>query len=167
VLTAVVEAIAPRDVLRSATAAVTEIRQQIDHQAKAADSVDTKASAVLTLTGTATGLVATRVHLDTDIRIVVGAVAFLTVLAILGCCAQAIRPRPGFSYGADAKALVSLVDGYSHVIVMVALADSLRDARANNVKHLAAKQSWYQNALYLVIAAVLAVAVMVAVEAIR
>jgi hypothetical protein len=160
-------AISDKDIVASATLAIEEIRRQLDQQSTAADSVDTKGAAVLTLTGTVAGLVATRVQLDSDVRVAAGAISLAIVLAILGCCIQAVRPRKGFSYGADAPALVDLLDKYSHLQVTLAVADSLKDARAMNVLHLHAKQSWYQNALYFVVAGVGAVALMVAVGAIR
>lgn len=161
------ERIPEADVLRSAAAAIEEIRRQIDHQAKAADSVDTKGAAVLTFVGTVAGLVATRVHLDSDVRAVAGLVTFAIIVAILACCIQAVRPRAGFSYGANAVDLIALIDRYPNEQVMLAMADSLRDARERNVKHLETKQDWYQNALLLIVAGIGAVGIMVAIEAIR
>ncbi len=161
------DSISAAEVLKSASAAVEEIRRQIDHQVRAADTVDTKGAAVLTLTATVAGFAATRVQLDNDVRRVAGVITFVIVLAILGCCIQALKPRAGFSYGANATDLVALVDQYPHEQVMLALADSLRDARNVNVEHLEAKQGWYQNALRLIVAGIVAIAVMVAVEAIK
>lgn len=159
--------ISDADVLNSAKAAIEEIRRQIDHQVTAAGSVDTKGAGVLTLTGTVAGVIATRIHLDSDPRKVVGIVTFLIVVGILVSCIQAIRPRAGFSYGADASGLVALLDQYSHEQVMLAIADSLRAARETNVAHLEAKQNWQSSALRLVVAALVAVAVMVAIEGIK
>ena len=85
-------AISDKDIVASATLAIEEIRRQLDQQSTAADSVDTKGAAVLTLTDTVAGLVATRVQLNSDVRVAAGAISLALVLAILGCCIQAVRP---------------------------------------------------------------------------
>ena len=159
--------IADEQIVKNATVAVEEIRRHVDHQVESATAVDTKGAALLTLMAAVAGIVATHVHLDNGWRVLVGSATFVIMLAILGCCIQAIRPRGGFSYGANPKDLVALIDIYPHEQVMLALADSLRDARDRNVDHLAAKLSWFQNALNLAVAGVIAIAVMVGVEAIR
>ncbi len=120
------------EVVASAEAAIGEIRGQIDHQSTDAAALDTKAAALFTLVVAGAGLVASRVHLDGLDRVVLGAITFLVLLWVLWCAAQSIRPRDGFSYGADARSLVELVDRHSHKEVALAMCDSLRDARERN-----------------------------------
>jgi hypothetical protein len=155
------------DVIQSARLAIDEIRRQIEMQAQSASALDTKGAAVLTLTGTVAGLVASRVHLDSPLRVELGVALLGIVLAILLACIQAVRPRGGFSYGADASSLATLVDRYPHWQVVLAMVDSLRDARVVNVEHLAAKGSWYSTSLRLVVVGVMVLAVLVAIEGVR
>lgn len=145
------------DVLASAKEACAEIRRQVDHQVRDAELVDTKGSALLTLTATVVGLLATRLRLDNGERIGTALLAAVLVFLIFACCVQAVRPRGGFSYGADAAPLVALVDAHAHVTVMLSLADSLRDAREKNVRYLQIKQDWLQTALVLAVLGIVSI----------
>lgn len=148
-------------VLRNAQAACSEIRRHIDHQVKASDSLDLKGAALLALTATVAAAIIPQLHLDSFERVASGAVTGAVVLSLLLCCFQAIRPRRGMSYGADPPALVALVDAHPHLDLMLAMADSLRDARNENVSYLRIKHRWFQNALGLAVVAILALAAMV------
>ena len=150
------------DVIKSATAAITEIRQQIAYQAKDADQIDTKAAAIFTVTGAGAGLVVSRLsEFQTIAQVIAGVAAFAVVLALLGCAAQVLRPRHGFSYGAEPSELVAIIDREAHMSVLLALADALVVSRAKNVGYLAVKQDWYQRALRGVVAAAIAVGGMI------
>jgi hypothetical protein len=150
------------EVIRSAAAAIEEIREHIDHQSKDAESIDTKGAAILTATiGTAT-FVASRVGvLDSDLKRLSGLVAILVVTTLIACLFQALRPRGPFSYGAEPRRLVEILDRHSHKTTMLWLADSLVESRELNVTFLEVKQEWYQRSLRTMAAAGLSVAWMI------
>jgi hypothetical protein len=150
------------DVVKSATAAIAEIRQQIGFQAKDADSLDTKAAAIFTVTGAGTGLVVSRLSdFDTAAQVTSGIAGFVVVVALLLSAAQVLRPRQGFSYGAEPSDLVAIIDRVVHKSVLQSLADALVVSRARNVEYLAVKQDWYQRALRGVVAAAIVVGWMI------
>src|SRR5438552_33154 len=128
------------DVVASAKAAIDETRRQVDFQAKVADGLDTKAAAVVTFAGLAGGIVIGRLHLDTDAQRLAAAVAGVVLAVLLVSAGQALRPRTGWSFGADPHALIAIIEVHSHKTVLLSLADSLAEARARNALALTAKQ---------------------------
>jgi hypothetical protein len=153
--------IAAKDVIASAEAAIEEIRRQIDFQAKAADGLDTKAAGILTLTGVAAGVVVGSIHVETDMQRLSAVVAGMVIVLALLSASQALRPRSGWSFGADAATLVALVDRYPRNVVLLSLCDSLVQARTNNAKAIDAKQTWYSRGLRGIVASLLALGWMV------
>jgi hypothetical protein len=153
---------ADEEVVQSATAAITEIRGQIAYQAKDADSIDTKAAAIFTLTGVGAGLVLSNLgSLDTNSQVLSAMLTAAVIVALLISAAQVLRPRNGFSYGADPGDLVAIVDREVHKSVLLSLADALVASRQRNVVYLAAKQDWYIRALRGIVAAALSIGWMI------
>lgn len=155
------------EITRSAEAAASEIRSQIDHQISDASALDTKASTLITAQVAIAGLVASRVVLDTPERLAAGAIAFAVVVAVALPAVLVLRPRDGFSYGADAAALTDSVARYPRAGVAIGLAESLARARDQNLVWIRTKQRWYEIALLALFGLVLALALMVVVGAIR
>jgi len=150
------------EVIKSAAAAVEDIRGHIDHQSKDAESVDTKGTAILTVTIAAATIVASRVStLDTDAKRLPAIVTLAVIGVLVVCLFQALRPRDAFSYGPDPRSMVKLVDRESHKTTMLWIVDSLVASREMNVRFLDAKAGWYQRALRAMVAAGLSVAWMI------
>lgn len=156
------------DVVKSATAAITEIRAQIDAQRKDAESLDTKAAAIFTATSAAAGVVVSQLgSLRTDPQRLAAITTFGVILILLVLAAQALRPRAGFSHGARPRELVAIVDRESHKTVLLSLADALVEARERNTSYLDVKQNWYMRSLRAVAAAALGIGWMVQTGALR
>ena len=155
------------DVTKSAEAAAAELRAQITLQTADANSLDTKVSALVTAEVAIAGLVVARIHLDTPERVAAGVLAFVVLLLVAYPAAQTLRPRDGFSFGAEAEPLVDSLSRYPRAGVALALAQSLAYARNKNVVALGVKQRWYEIALFALLALVPALALMVAVGAIQ
>ena len=155
------------DVRANAAVACDEIRRQIGLQAADAAAIDVKSSAVFTLSLALVGVSAARIHVDSGLGVVATALALLAGIALAWSCRQALRPRSGFSYGADAQTLVGTVETYAPYGVMVRLAQSLASARDLNANYLGVKQQWYERALTSLIAVGFSLALMVQVGAIR
>lgn len=136
--------VADADVLANAEAAYTEIRAQIDHQVRSADSIDTKAWGLVTVTGVVAGLVASRLHLDDAVRAVSTFVVLAVVLALLACCFAAIRPKVIFSYGRKPAALVEQLQAYDRVAIALSIAESMVKSKERNDAALEYKAYWYQ-----------------------
>ena len=144
------------DVIASAKAAIDEARRHIDFQVKQADAIDTKTAAIMTLSGAAAGLSVGRLHLDTDAQRL-AAVATLGVLLLLVTFAiQALRPRKGWSYGADPGDVAAAADRASHRTLIRLLAIAIAEARNQNKPVLDAKHRYYQRALVTVVVFLLA-----------
>jgi hypothetical protein len=156
-----------QDVTANAEAAIGETRTQIDIQLKEADSIHAKAAAIVTLTGVAGGIVVGRLHLDTDAQRVAALITALVLAVLLISASQSLRPRTGWSFGADPRALLAIVERYSHKIVLLALAESLVEARELNARVLRAKQEWYARGLRGAVAALLAIGWMIQTGAMR
>jgi hypothetical protein len=155
------------EVRANAVVAYEEIRRQIGLQAVDAAALDAKSSALFTLSLALVGISAARIHVDSGLGVVATALALLAGIALAWSCRQALRPRTGFSYGADAQTLVGTIEAYAPYGVMVRLAESLADARDLNATYLGVKQQWYERALTSLIAVGFTLALMVQVGAIR
>jgi hypothetical protein len=155
------------EVRANAVVACDEIRRQIGLQAADAAALDAKSSALFTLSLALVGISAARIHVDSSLGVVVTALALLAGIALAWSCRQALRPRSGFSYGADAQTLVGIIEAYAPYGVMVRLAQSLADARDLNADYLGVKQQWYERALTSLIAVGITLASMVQAGAIR
>lgn len=101
------------EVERSAAAVIEEARRHIGLQNGDAASIDTKSSALLAASVAVLGSAASRVHIDSDQRAATGALALGVAVLLLLCCRQALRPRDGFSYGADPTTLASIAADYA------------------------------------------------------
>jgi len=155
------------DITKNAEAAAAEIRAQIDHQVATATATDTKAAFLLSAELGLAGLVASRVYLDTPERLIAGLIALVALIAVAGPAALALRPRLGFSFGADASSLVAELERYPRVAIALSLAESLAKARDRNAKALDEKQTRYEVGLLALFVLLPAIALMVATGAIR
>ncbi len=150
------------EVIANIDAAIVEMRVHIDHQSKDAESVDTKATAILTVTAAAAALLAARIGaLDTDVRRLSAAVTVLVLVSLTVSLFQALRPRDEFSYGPNPGTMIGYADRQWRKPFLLWMADSFVAARERNVEFLEAKQGWYQRALRCLVATVLGVAWMV------
>lgn len=135
------------EALENARLIAADLRTQIDYQIRSAESMDTKAWALVTATGLIAGLVAPRVVLDTDVRSWSALVVFLVAIAMVVLCMLTIRPLANFAYGPNPASLIVEMERWSHVALVLAFAESMKDAREKNVIALDAKSTWYQYAL--------------------
>ena len=155
------------DVLANAQTACQEIRTQLDHQIRTADSIDTKAWALVTVTGLVSGLIAPRLEVANGAQGVAAFVVFLIAMAIVGSSILAIRPKADFSYGAEPAVLVAELERYPQVSLALGLAEGLAKARAINLAALDRKQAWYTRALLALAASLVGIAVLVYLGALR
>ena len=153
------------DVQASAEVTIAEARVQIDLQVKEADSINTKAAGIVTLTGVAAGLVVGRLHVSTDQQRVATLIAAVVLATLLMSASQSLRPRGGWSFGADLRSLLGIIETYPHRVVLLALAEALVGARDQNAAALRYKQAWYARGLRTVVAALLALGWMCVVSA--
>jgi hypothetical protein len=143
-----------------ASSIAAELQRQVDHQIAAADSIDTRGTALLAGLGALTGLVLPRFGLATDSDIRIPAVTLGLLVGTLGALLRAIRPRAGgFSYGPDPELLVAHVRRSKNV-VDAAIADSLAGVRDRNEKALQQKGGTLVLAMGLFVAATIGVAAM-------
>ncbi len=150
------------EVIANVEAMLAEMRQHVDHQSTDAESVDTKATAILTVTAAGATLVAARIGaLDTDIRRLSAFVTVVVLVSLTVSLFQALRPREKFSYGPTPRTMMRYADRQWHKPFMLWMADSFVQARDRNVEFLDAKQGWYQRALRCLVATVIGVAWMV------
>src|SRR3990170_3338388 len=128
---------------RSSAAIVCEdIRRQVDHQADAANSMDTKASGLIATTVVLAALVVPRVELDRTDRAVVSLVSLGFVLVTMACLGLAIRPRRGaFSYGPDPDVMIDRL-GSGPAELERDIAESLAAVRNTNESYLQRKADW-------------------------
>jgi hypothetical protein len=146
-------------VIANAETTIDEMRSHIDHQSKDAESVDTKAAAILTVTAAGAALVATRVGmLDTDLRKVSAVVTLVAVASLIGSLFQALRPRDVFSYGPNPVTMPRNAEELDRAAYLLWIVDSFAAARQGNVDFLEAKQSWYQRAMRCLVATVVGIA---------
>lgn len=155
------------DVAKNAEMAAAELRVQISEQMAQATLVDTKAAAIITVDLAVAGFVATRLQLDDLGRVLAGAVALVAFLAVAYPALLALRPRDGFSFGAEPQALVTDLEHYSHAALAVSFAHSLAEAREKNVGPLRAKQTLYQRSLGAAVFLHLAIALLVVAGAVK
>jgi hypothetical protein len=155
------------DVLANAQAACQEIRTQLDHQIRTADSIDTKAWALVTVTGLVAGLIAPRMQLDDPGRGIPAILVFVVVMVLVVCSILAIRPKADFSFGADPTALVAELENYSQVSMALGLAEALATARLMNLRALDRKHAWYTRALMALGGSLVGIAWLVYIGAIR
>jgi hypothetical protein len=156
------------DVVASATAAIAEIGRHVDHQSKDAESVDTKAAALLTVSVAGGTLAVSRtLAVDTDPRLLSAVVAGIVAIALVVSLFQALRPRGPFSYGPDPRQLGALIDRETNKAVLLSMTDAFVKSRENNVVFLEAKQGWYQRALRCLVAIGVAVGWMTQTGAIK
>ena len=144
------------DIVASAKAAIDEARRHIDFQVKQADAIDTKTAAIMTLAGAAAGLSVGRLHLNTDAQRLPAIVTLIVLVALLSFAIQALRPRGGWSYGANPADIAQAADRAAHSVVIQKLALALAEARKKNVAVLDAKHRYYQAALLTVVIFLLA-----------
>jgi hypothetical protein len=155
------------DVLANAQAACQEIRTQLDHQIRTADSIDTKAWALVTVTGVVSGLIAPRLQLDDPERGIPAIIVFLVVMTLVACSILAIRPKADFSFGAEPTALVAELENYVEVSFALGLGEALATARQMNVRALDRKRAWYTRALLALAGSLVGIAWLVYIGAIR
>lgn len=117
------------EVLENARAAAAELRAQIDQQLRTADSLDTRATALLTVGTGAVALIAGRLTVETDLHRLAGIAFGAAALWLLGSCLGALSSRSAFAYGADADALVPELEHHSTDVIALTIAKALRDAR--------------------------------------
>jgi hypothetical protein len=149
---------ADEDVMANAAAAIDELQRHIDHQSKDAESVDSKAAAILTLTAAAIPLAATRFGaMDTDAKRWAVLIATVAVGALVVSLFQALRPRSVFSYGPNPTTIGRYADRESRKAFALWMLDSYIAARDINVDFLRSKHGWYQRSLRALISSALAV----------
>lgn len=134
-------------IVANAQATIDEARRHIAAQAKDAETLDTKASALITITSGVVAFALGRAYITTSSQAVAAITTTLYLVLGVTACFQAIRPRRKFSYGASPAFLADLVAKYPHWSVMQQLAASLGRAREENVGYLDTKQGWYERAL--------------------
>ena len=144
------------DVIANAKAAIEEARRHIDFQVKQADAIDTKTAGIMTLAGGAAGLAVGRLHLDNDWQLVATIGTALVLIALVAFAVQTLRPRGGWSYGANPGDVAKAADRYSHRAVIRRLALALAEARERNTAVLETKHRYYQRALATVVLYLLA-----------
>ena len=88
------------EITLSAEAATKELRAQVTLQIGDANSLDTKISALVTAEIAVAGLVASRIRLDTPMRLAIGLLGFAILVAVALPAAQALRPRARGSHSA-------------------------------------------------------------------
>jgi hypothetical protein len=74
------------------------------------------------------------------------------------CWWQAIRPRPGFSYGPNPREMVTVIDRHQHKTALLSIADALVVCHEGNIVFLRRKQDWYRRGLRSMVAGVIVVA---------
>ena len=154
-----------REVIANADRAYSEIRAILDLQSKAAESLDTKAGALLTVVVAGTAIAAPRIQLDSYERVIAGTIA-LALLALLAIfILGAVWPR-AFSYGADARGLAASLEEYSEASIALARAEAARDAWQRNDDALDSKLLWYACALVALLLSFFAVVYMVSQQAV-
>lgn len=152
----------------NADLAYRELRAQIEQQLKAADSIDTKTTALMTGGAAIIALVGGRIQVGSETpRIVAALILFTLALTFLFCALKAISSRDNFAYGAKPEELVQSLEQYPHVAVGLAVAGSLRDARNKNSNAINAKHAWYQRTVGLTFGLAASIAILFAVGAIR
>ena len=123
----------PDAILENARAAVADFRAQIDLQVRAAESIETRATAVLTVGAGGVAIVAGRLRVhdvgETIIALVFGGAA----LALIVTCLMVLASRSSFAYGVDANDLVPLLGQLrSREEITVTMAEALRQGRNAN-----------------------------------
>lgn len=136
-----------RDLLENGRLACTELRAQIDHQVHAAESMDTKAWALITAIGVIAGVVAPRVGLTTAVHAWSALVVFAVALITVGFCLRTIWPQTDFSFGPDPDAFVKWLAAYDRTAIALSTAEAMAEARQQNLLALQAKRTWFIGAL--------------------
>lgn len=156
------------EALSNAELARAEFRAQIDQQLRTADSIDTKATALLTGSAAILALVAGRIQVGTELpRVVATSIMFVIALGLLYCALRALSSRDDFAYGAEGKALLGALEQERTPALALSLADALKEARDKNVTAVNGKHLWYQRTVALVFFLALSIASLFAVGAIR
>lgn len=137
------------DALANAERAVAELRAQIGLQVAAIESLDTKAAGLAGLSVAVLGIVASRIKAETDPQLIVAAIGVVMAVTIAICLVQALRPRDGASYGADAEQLRAIADEVRPPIFALSLMDSLVKARARNADYIETRAGWLLWAFWL------------------
>ncbi len=139
------------DALANAELARAEFRAQIDQQLRTADSIDTKATALLTGSAAILALVAGRIQVGTDpLRIGATSIMFVIALLLLHLALRAMSSRDDFAYGAEGDALLEALEQERAPTLALSLADALKQARDKNVTAVNGKHRWYQWTVALV-----------------
>jgi hypothetical protein len=162
---AVSHVIPDRDVIANADRAYMEIRALLDHQVRTAESLDTKAGALLTVLVAAAAIAAPRLQLDSPDRVTAGIICFALVVLLAAFVLGTLWPR-GFSYGADATALAASLEEYSQASIALARAEAVRDAWQRNDDALDSKHLWYSCSLISLPAILASIGYMVSVQAV-
>jgi hypothetical protein len=97
----------------------------------------------------------------------VAAVGALIALLMAVCLLQALRPRNGASYGADAEQLRDIVDEIRPPIFALSLMDSLVKARVRNAEYIEARADKLLGALGLALLVIVDIGVLAQMGALK
>jgi hypothetical protein len=158
-------AVTDHAVIANADRAYAEIRAVLDHQVKTAETLDTKAGALLTITVAAAAIAAPRIRIDSDERLIAGTVAFALIGLLATFILGTLWPR-AFSFGADPSALAEALETYGEASVALARAEAASSAWKRNDDALDSKHLWYSCALLTLPMILLSIAHMVSVRAV-
>lgn len=155
--------------LTNARNAYADVRTQVDHQIRNADSLDTKATAVITAIGVLAGLTASRLHFESGLQQISGLVTFVVALAAVTCAVLAVKPRDGFSFGPNPDDLVkdNQPERFDDASYALGMLSAIVESRRENVQALEQKARWFQLSLWLLLALVFLAGWLVAIGGIQ
>lgn len=160
-------AVMPEPERTSAQIIVEEIRRQVDLQVTASNGLDTKAMAIFAGVAAVAAFIAPRVVVETPRQTLDALATFGILLAALACLLLAVRPRVGaFSNGPNVDQLAERADDQASNLERD-LVPSFVKVRDRNEEYLKQKSSWILRALVCLFAAVVGMAFMVGVGAIK